>query len=746
MPKAIKIILASLIALPVLLLVCIGIFFAVYDANNFKPAIETQAKQTAGINLSIKGELSWSLMPLGININQLEILDQDMQAFASIQQLLAQVELLSIFKGKPKVETILVDGLNLNLVQESETQTNWNNILPESSTTDTPDIANKDKQTETTSTEIESPQSKLDFLVKNLEIKNTKLKFRSIPANQDINLSNINLTLTDIALDKNVPIKFSFDFQDSVNKLNVTSILTSDIQISSDFSQIEINQLQSIYKIKAPTMLPDLKGETLEISFNTQLKVNTKTETINIEQFSTQIAQLTLQGKSLIKNYSKDLKVEGEINIPPFSLKKQLAELGIQLPEMQSKTALDSTAIKTSFSLHQDQFSLASIDIQLDESHWRGTLDFGLKSQAIKANLKGDQLNIDHYLPPVAATNTEDTPPESEQEPAPATTTGDEPLLPLETIRSLDMDITLSQDSLLAHQIESNNIILHVEAKNGSLSLSELSGDLHQGKYNFTAVIDASSDNPDWSAKQSISKLNIGSLLNALPEIKELDSSYSISGQLNAESTQRSQGNTLNLLTNNAVAKADFDFKDGAIEGISLNAYACKGFAYTKGKNINTDDWPLKTPFNTLKGNLALKNQKVETDLDIITTGLHVDSDGSINLAKSLLDIKAGLRAFGELGAELGSAECEVNDKLKGIVIPIKCKGSFDTPPIELCGIHSSRLDKSLAKVAKKEVKRKAEKEVDRALEKHLGKDSEKIKNSVKKATKKALKDLKKWF
>ena len=220
MPKAIKIILASLIALPVLLLTCIGIFFAVYDANEFKPDIETQAKEAAGINLSIKGELAWSLMPLGININQLEVLDQDMQLFASIKQLLAQVELESIFKGKPKVETILVDGLNLNLVQKSETQSNWNNILPESST-NTPDIEKKDQPAEASTAEIDGSQSKLDFLVKNLEIKNTELKFRSAPANQDISLSNINLTLADIALDKNFPINFSFDFKDSINELKV---------------------------------------------------------------------------------------------------------------------------------------------------------------------------------------------------------------------------------------------------------------------------------------------------------------------------------------------------------------------------------------------------------------------------------------------------------------------------------------------------------------------------------------------
>ncbi|WP_231882859.1 AsmA family protein, partial [Oleiphilus sp. HI0132] len=103
MNKFLKFSLLLVIGLPLLAVLGIALFIQFQDANRFKPTIEQQAIEQAGINLSIDGSLTWSLYPLGIDINDMQISDQHGQAFASIKRILAQVDLFSLLKGSPSV-------------------------------------------------------------------------------------------------------------------------------------------------------------------------------------------------------------------------------------------------------------------------------------------------------------------------------------------------------------------------------------------------------------------------------------------------------------------------------------------------------------------------------------------------------------------------------------------------------------------------------------------------------------------
>lgn len=733
MNKAAKISLLILLGLPLMVILAVISFFLIKDANDFKPAIEEQAKKAAGINLSIQGDLSWSLIPLGLDIHQISIKDQNFENFASAERILASIDFWSLFEGKPKVQTILLDGLDLNLIQISETENNWSKLLPSNEaqsskekTATAPQESNQSKIAPDSSQAEDMPQNSLNFLVESFKLSNTRIRYESKVDELLLAIDPLNLTLSDITFNQAFPVSLDFALTEKKNQLKIDSTLKGQLTITNDLTLFRLEQMDNEYRISAPQFAQN----EVRLAINSNLQVDTKAETVNINDLILALNQLRLKANATINNYSGDLKVKADLEVPSFPPKKLLADMNVQLPKMQAADALDRLSLTANINVENQKLTIDSLKFMLDESSWQGDITHMLaaqaENQATTIKLHGDKLNVDRYLPPADDSNATPTPP-----PAAATGEKDSGLLPLETLRNLNLDIRLLLDTLLVKNIETTNILLSFTAKDGKLN-QNLQGKLFEGSYNLTNKIDAQSSVPRWSSEQSISKLNLAPLMKTL-DIQALKEYGSLAGILNFQGSLNTSGNQVEALQAGAKGKFDFNIEQGAFEGISLNTYTCQGLALINREAIDTSSWPNATSFNTLNGSATIENQQLATRFDIITAGVHADSQGQINLETSELNIKAALKVIGE---SLDKA-CRVNEKLKTVGIPLVCKGKFDTPPGKLCKLDTSRLGDMAKDLAVEEGKRKLSKEVDRALEKHLGgEDKAPVKSLLKKLIK----------
>jgi len=952
MPKSLKIALLCVVGAPLILIIGVVLFFTFNDANNFKPSIENQAKERAGINLEINGKLSWSLLPLGININKLALLDQDKKLFASAKQIIAQIDLISILTGNPRIETVLIDGLQLNLIQTSDTQANWLNVIPSQELTEKPanDTGKPDTYIDSGTTSNNTGHG-INFLVESFELKNTQIQFRSTPANIDLTINPLNLLISNIALDQSIPLSLDFKLSEKTSDFTLESSLSGQIYASKDLNEISIKNLSSQHQVNSPTM----GSKTIPVLLDSDIAINTNTERVELSDLTLQVSQLTLLGQALINDYSQKLSVDAKVDIPTFSLQDELQLLAINPPKMQHAKAMNKLALSTHIKLNDGQLNLQKLKLQIDDNTWTGNLGYHLDNQALTAIIAGDTLNIDHYLPPAknsqtvktsaTVTNTDKESPAElipleivrnlnldiqfqqqsliasnietrdvdfhitankglvslnklngklnegsysltaaldaskntprwsgqqkiqnmalqpllksldlkqlqdygkisgtldlsatenangntiesllesidanahlelaiktpemkkpvevkkvaiatdiklkgqklalqnmklkvdkstwsgdlsyhlESQALTATIAGDTlnldqylppvedsqrstsqagaaektkttkissttkpvELIPLETARKLDLDIRFKQQKLSARKIETNDIDLHITAKKGLLSLKKLNGKLYQGSYSLNAAVDARKTTPLWSGQQTIKGIALGPLIKAL-SIQQLDEYGTLSGKLNLNASGKTKGNTAEMLTQKANINSDFNIQDGIFEGLSLNTLTCEGFSLINRDKVDTSEWPNSTHFKALKGKATLKQQVLDSQFDIITSGLNADSNGTINLLKSEIDISASLKVVGNMGEHA----CRVNDKIKSIAIPVKCQGSFDAPPAELCTLDKSKLTQVAKEAAVTEGKRKINKEIDRALNKHLGEDTELNKN-----------------
>src|SRR5690606_19409934 len=107
--------------------------------------------------------------------------------------------------------------------------------------------------------------------------------------------------------------------------------------------------------------------------------------------------------------------------------------------ETSEKNALTQVALDLRFSGDPKQIRVEPLNLTLDKTRFNGKFAVtDLATSAIQLVLKGDAINVDDYLPP----------PAPEPVAAAPAGTGDEELIPLETLRGLTADVQLDMDAL----------------------------------------------------------------------------------------------------------------------------------------------------------------------------------------------------------------------------------------------------------------------------------------------------------
>jgi len=735
--RALKITLLSLIGLLALILITIVIVTATIDPNDYKADIEKAATENTTLTLSINGDLGWSFLPLGIDVNGVELIQQNGKPFTKLNKFTAQVGLVSLLQFNPQVHKIILDGLELTLEKDKNGVANWENITKTKDVETS--IEKKQEKSPSPSTKVpetseqaQATEKKLKLEVEEVAITNTTIHYIDKQTNQSVSLKNFNLLANSIALSKAFPLDINFSISNSSPQLDIEAHIKAAITIDENLKLFSVTELASNYKLAGEP----LQGNTVNAAFNGHsIIADLEKDTLSLENIALTFANITLNTDTKITNLTKQVQLDGALSISEFSPQKLLSTLGQATIETTDPDVLQKVAFSTNFKGSPEDIALTELIIKLDDTAYTGAVNYRSAGQFLKAILEGSAINIDRYLPPPADPITQlsqaaspdngatTTATKVEKKPAP-----EAPLLPLELIRSLNLDINFKQQQLIAKNLTLNELILQLSAANGVVSLTEASGKLYDGSFKVVAEIDAKTDNPKWKITKKVKNIQI------MPLLKDLQDLEVISGGINLNADIKTTGNTVSALRSTAKGKADFNFDEGALHGFNLTKLTCEGFALINRDNISKTDWPEKTDFQSMQGKLTINgNQFNNNSLNAAISGIALNGKGLIDAEALSVDYGVDLKVVGNLGDDA----CRVNDKVKDLAIPVICKGSLTEDPAKLCKLDYSRIESLAIEVGKKELERKADKEVDKQLDKYLGDDNSETKKDVKKFFKK---------
>ena len=157
----IVIVIAGLIALP---------FFI--DPNDYKDEISREVEKVTGRNLTLQGDIGLSVFPwIALDLGPLSLSNAEgfkADTFAKVQAAEIRIKLIPLLKKQLEMDTIILDGLVLNLETDKSGKTNWDDLVKpdateEATATETESTADSDEQSSPALQTITVAGIKLNF-------------------------------------------------------------------------------------------------------------------------------------------------------------------------------------------------------------------------------------------------------------------------------------------------------------------------------------------------------------------------------------------------------------------------------------------------------------------------------------------------------------------------------------------------------------------------------------------------------
>ena len=379
---------------------------------------------------------------------------------------------------------------------------------------------------------------------------------------------------------------------------------------------------------------------------------------------------------------------------------------------MAGEKALESLSFESRFQSDGKSLDASKLDLILDDFNINGFFKVtGLEKQAMTFKFNGNDLNLDNYLPPAVSTTatgsgSAERDKKTPEQPAPASI--EQPLIPEEALKNLNVNGSMSLSSLTASKLKFDQPAIKLIAANGRSQVKLESG-FYQGSINMDGKIDVNTrGTPKLSGVAALKGINLQAMAEPIPPLK------TVQGTVNADIKVNTQGQLQSVLTRNLNGTISFGIDKGAFTEANFDKMVCEGIARIRNKKLQKTDWDQSTQFQDLSGTFIIRNGVASNkDLTAALSNLNLKGDGKINLVEQTIDYHVGLNIRGNEAPDSDPA-CQVNEDYIDVTWPVRCQGKLGE---QSCGIDSERLANTVAGLAKKEAQKRIQKEIDKKVE-----------------------------
>ncbi len=722
-----------------LLLIIVAAGFALthlFDPNDYKDEIRQIARDKAHIELTLNGDIGWSLFPwLGLELHEASVatLINPTEPYADLQMLGLSVRVLPLLRREVQMSDVRVEGLNLRLKRDKNGHGNWEDIgkVPTAAApAGTPAPAST--ATAEAPAQPEKPPQPIRLDIDSLTVNNARVEYNDELTGKQFSAESIQLSTGPVHDSTNIPVKATAFLGTNQPVLRVRTELTGELRIERALQRYRFEDM----KLSGELAGDPLQGKTMTFAAQGQLSLDKAANVAEWTGIKISANQLRALGELKANDLDKTPQITGGLSIAQFDLAKFVDSIGQKLPAMAegslSKVELVSRVAATPTSIAFD-----NINLKLDDSSFSGRIaveDFA--KQSLRAILKADTFNADRYLPPKSAqansatqvrqaevASTEaDAMAGAGSTPLPdkpsKTAWSTERLLPVERLAKLDVDADLTFGQLTLDKLPIQNAALKATGQGGLLTLTNLSGELYNGGFAANGTLDV---------RPSAPVLNLQTRLNRVPVEKILESQGKnppVKGLVTLTSNVTGSGNSQQALIDTLNGNASFVINNGVLLNANLEQQLCKGIATLNRKTLSGEPRGKDTPFQELKGNLTFRNGVASNpDLKVRIPGMTVNGDGDIDLRVLGMAYRVGIIVEGDTSA-MPDPACQVGEKFVGVEWPLRCRG-----PLEL-GAKACRVDNDrLGQVATRLAGDKLSEKID---EKLGDKVSPELKNALK--------------
>lgn len=704
-----------------LLVLGVGLLFfltRIFDPNDYKENIQQAAREHANVELTLDGDIAWSLFPwLGIELEQVGVapLEQPDQQLAQVGSMGLGVKVLPLLRRQLRMDDVILDSVTLNLVRNQQGVGNWESI----------GASEEVVQEEGATTEAEPEQggTDLDIAIESVRITNASVRYTDEQAGQSLQMEDINLTTGALIEGESFDVEFLGLLIVDDPALRVRVDLNSVARFDLDLNRYELEAID----LKVDASGTPFSGRAVNLELQGNALVDLTAQIAELNEMRLTVADMRATGQLKATELDGDMKLTGNLDAAEFDGREFIASLGQELPETSDPRALQAVALSANINGTANSLMLNDLTLTLDGSELTGSAGLAnFERQALRFDLTGNSLNIDKYLP------AEEEPTE-EAVPKPVLPSGgsrtgvappawsDEAVLPLETLASLDVDGQLSLQEVIVTDLTISPFEVSVLANEGVVQLRQLSGGVFGGEFTAEGEINTRSTPATVSIKPVLTGIDSLALQEAYEQPPQ------ISGLVDLNADLQAQGNSLYRWMDTLDGNASFIVNDGALVGVNLEQQLCSAIALVNREALSESRGAQDTPFRRLQGSFNIENGQVRNDdLVVALPGIAVNGSGDVDLPAQRMDYRLGLQIEGDT-REMPDPACQVNERYVGIEWPIRCEGYLHNAASS-CGVDGD----GVAKIAGRLIGDEAKRKVEEKLEDKLGEQAPAVRDALR--------------
>ena len=689
MGKFLKVIFGVLFLVVGLVIVAAIVLPLVIDPNDYKDEITRKVAEQTGRTLAIEGDIDLSVFPwLGLDIGPTQFSnapgfgDQPMARMEAVQ---VRVKLLPLLRKQLEMDTVKLAGLQLNLAKDAQGRTNWSDLQGEAPTEE-PAAGAEDGEPSGAILE--------GLAIGGIEVSDARLVWddRSSDARYEIN--DLAFTTGAIRTGEAFDLDLHFGITAGEPAMNGAFDLSGGVLVGES--------LQTVTVSKAGLDL-DLQGDgvpggQMKVSLATDVALDLEKQTLTLPELLVKLAGLTITGNVAGTAITgDDPRFAGSFRIAEFVPRDVIKALGQEPPQTADGSVLGKADALLEWEASTRHAAATTLQLRFDDTTLKGQASVKqFDAPAIAFSLQADTIDLDRYLPPVAEA------PDTQAQPA-AESADEAGELPLDALRSLNLDGSVKVGSLKAYNLRSSDVNVRIKAKDGLLRINPAGARMYDGQYRGDITLDARRDTPRIALDEHVTGVQAGPLLKDLTGDDKLLGTAEVHAKLTGAGADPVQiRKTLN-------GNVSFSFLEGAVKGVNIASLIRNAQAKFKGQPVPADDQPNQTDFAELRGSAAVTNGLVKNDdLSLKSPLLRITGAGTVSLPEESIDYLLTTKIVGSLEGQGGAALGE----LKGIAVPVRIGGTFSKPT------YKPDVSAALSEAAKAKVEEKVEEKKEELQEK----------------------------
>jgi AsmA protein len=630
-----------LIALVVVIVVAgAGLFWLLSDANRFKPQLTELIESNTGLKVAIGGNLSWRLWP-PVQLVADDV-SADWQANAAKPMLEARslrltANLMGLIGSDKKlvVEGVAVDGLRAHLVQTGE-HANW---MP-------PGEAGVVKP-------VPIPPPREAGATTPWQVNSIAIDDAVIDYSVDGKATGIDvdaLYVSDLAPGKAFPLRAKLTVDNAGEKTPLT--IEANVEVDNAVAHWQVRDL-------------DVSGQygaaKLPFSLHANAALDTDAGKLDVSDGRMKLADVSGTFDITAKDLAGTAHFSGHLNLPTQPLDSIATLLDTQITE--------PIGLTTAFDATEQRVDLSGLTLHYGDAVVTGKFGAMLEPRThLKFDLHANEFTIPEDHPQTAMVGAGSF--MGVAFGAPTATVDpslDEPILPLELVRTTDWNGTAAVDKLHYRDAVFDNAKITTKNSAGNITATIDLPRFFKGSATTQLAVDAHTSTPQWHVTPKLDNVDSTALLAALDEKYDWVALFLANGDVTMH------GNTPRELITSMTGKSSFNGGKGTLD-IAEIKNAALAVANLLGGSELVAAWPDRLQYQRFTGtwNVDGAQQLFDVALDNLT----LKAKGTVDPLTDMMDLTATVT----VNNDPKYPTFKVGKALMGLPLPIRCHGPLDDP------------------------------------------------------------------